>query len=874
MEEARIYEKREKTEGNMENNGKEEPRGKKNEVRMGKIRKRVREYTKGNYYNRQEEAKNTNIWKYLSQQEKDRKVMNPEEMESSAECWQSRELIDDTSVMVARTQANIENKENLDKEIKGKNKRKNTDSGVSDSEAQKKVKDEQKDKDGEIEDTTKSRLVNNTVSREENATWEVNKENDNKMDFYDWETCSGEYLITIMLKMTKMTTSKKNNLIKIYKIIMDSGIPFQSIRMVGFNKAEVTYRTQKDANEMLRRDKATPAEYTSYIPRRCKYRRGVIHEWVGSIQELRKDLSEKQGNFSLERLKKRRLLDGKAIWEDSKSILIKMQGDSLPTKLWIGYGHVWLNVQPFVESVKQCFKCLGFGHLQTYCRASEKKCFICAKAYHGKCAEKPFCNNCKGGHISTARECPKFQRESSIKKIMAFKNLSYKMAENIVRREERIMEFGYDREREREREFDNEDLMGQEFPLLPNTRKTEYWEKLDFPVQKEVGKWKRAMEFTKDFRKHKGDRQIDREEAFVDSRRPEQNKWGPANKVLVNSQDFNKQERREWRNRDIKKDNTRFKNEGRYKEDIVLQPSARNNNLDNEEETNYIREVSPLEYKTSHIQYEIGKQRNDERKIREECRERTKALKSRVEEELLDEIIKLIREKNLIKKLQDKLMENNVAPKKIEEEDDWNNNLDQPLERPMPKKGNYTGTKKKSRISISPGDGGHEEKEEMIKSSPENEKTTNMGEDPFFLSSGIDKKVIKEVRSHVEEEEDSKKLHTGKSRVRIREVTNVSIDIKGSGALNLNQSIANIDPKIVTEESLRDERKERDKMEIDDDKKEKDFESESESDTTLTEEWLEEADSDQKSETGKDLKIEREKEDSRRLQGIIIKTEK
>ena len=167
---------------------------------------------------------------------------------------------------------------------------------------------------------------------------------------------------------------------------------------------------------MLKRNNLKPEDYSLYIPNRWKYRKGIMYEWPGTIGELEDELAPDQGVFTLERLKKRKLRDGKAIWEDGKAILIKMQGESLPTKLWVGFGHVWLNVKPFIESVKQCFKCLKFGHIQRACRTSEKKCFICTKPFHGRCTENPSCVNCKGEHLSVARECPIYQREAAIKK--------------------------------------------------------------------------------------------------------------------------------------------------------------------------------------------------------------------------------------------------------------------------------------------------------------------------------------------------------------------------------------------------------------------------------------------------------------------------
>ena len=115
------------------------------------------------------------------------------------------------------------------------------------------------------------------------------------------------------------------------------------------------------------------------------------------------------------------------------AVLVTFADDSLPTKLYIGQGHVSLRVEPFTEAVKQCFRRLKFGHLQAVCKAKNKKCIICSDEYHGDCNEKPRCTNCGGGHRSNARECPAFQRENEIKKTMAYRNVSYAQAKDLLR---------------------------------------------------------------------------------------------------------------------------------------------------------------------------------------------------------------------------------------------------------------------------------------------------------------------------------------------------------------------------------------------------------------------------------------------------------
>lgn len=132
------------------------------------------------------------------------------------------------------------------------------------------------------------------------------KENNAKtVDLYEWESNREEYLISISLNKEKMSINKKGNLIKIYNILFNTGIKFESIKMVGFNRAEVKYKNRQDANRILEESRLKPVGYVSYIPPRWKDRKGVIHEWEGSIENLEKQIATNQGIFTLEKLKKK-----------------------------------------------------------------------------------------------------------------------------------------------------------------------------------------------------------------------------------------------------------------------------------------------------------------------------------------------------------------------------------------------------------------------------------------------------------------------------------------------------------------------------------------------------------------------------------------
>lgn len=63
----------------------------------------------------------------------------------------------------------------------------------------------------------------------------------------------------------------------------------------------------------------------------------------------------------------------------------------------------------------QCFICLQYNHIAKYCKTKEQVCSKCGEKHHvDKCNAAPEackCLHCKGNHLATSEECPKYKEQ-------------------------------------------------------------------------------------------------------------------------------------------------------------------------------------------------------------------------------------------------------------------------------------------------------------------------------------------------------------------------------------------------------------------------------------------------------------------------------
>nr|XP_012151030.1 PREDICTED: uncharacterized protein LOC105663874 isoform X3 [Megachile rotundata] len=106
------------------------------------------------------------------------------------------------------------------------------------------------------------------------------------------------------------------------EIVSDAGA-----KEVREDALEVSTKKREEANGLLRKYSGREGPVTTFLPRRMAYRRGIIYEWEDSVEELEEEAMPGQGIFTVERMKKRRIVDGKVTYQMLRTIMITFKGN-------------------------------------------------------------------------------------------------------------------------------------------------------------------------------------------------------------------------------------------------------------------------------------------------------------------------------------------------------------------------------------------------------------------------------------------------------------------------------------------------------------------------------------------------------------------
>lgn len=138
-----------------------------------------------------------------------------------------------------------------------------------------------------------------------------------------------------------------------------------------------------------------------------------------SNKKIFEALSSSKKIICVRRLLKKSFSEGKPTLVPTQTVAITFaSSSSLPDYVYL---KKWrLQVDPYIPPIKQCYKCLRYGHLAKFCKNSVR-CSICSEPHSFKDCnenkENAKCVHCEGNHISISGACPIKQ-----KKIQEMKN--------------------------------------------------------------------------------------------------------------------------------------------------------------------------------------------------------------------------------------------------------------------------------------------------------------------------------------------------------------------------------------------------------------------------------------------------------------------
>lgn len=106
-------------------------------------------------------------------------------------------------------------------------------------------------------------------------------------------------------------------------------------------------------------------------------------------------------------MRKMRGEDGIVVFQPTQTVAVTFASTQLPEYVYLdSWRH---EVKPYIPPVKQCLRCMRFGHLAKFCKNKEV-CSICSGEHNFKTCtidnSSAKCANCSGNHIAISATCP------------------------------------------------------------------------------------------------------------------------------------------------------------------------------------------------------------------------------------------------------------------------------------------------------------------------------------------------------------------------------------------------------------------------------------------------------------------------------------
>lgn len=106
-------------------------------------------------------------------------------------------------------------------------------------------------------------------------------------------------------------------------------------------------------------------------------------------------------------MRKVRTVDGSVSFEPTQTVAVTFASTQLPE--FVNLDNWRHEVKQYIPPIKQCLKCLRYGHIAKFCRNAEV-CSICTGNHCYKTCiveiSQAKCSNCGGNHIAVSSSCP------------------------------------------------------------------------------------------------------------------------------------------------------------------------------------------------------------------------------------------------------------------------------------------------------------------------------------------------------------------------------------------------------------------------------------------------------------------------------------
>lgn len=192
------------------------------------------------------------------------------------------------------------------------------------------------------------------------------------------------------------------------------------------------FMTIESANKSTS-DTALTDKYDVFIPSSFVFVSGYIFaengverydEEYGLLPRIKSD------NDNIDSVKELKYTDSEGKQRNSAKIAISFRLRQLPSHIE-AFNSI-LKVFPFINKVKQCKKCMRFGHIEVDCKSSKPRCPTCGADDHDKC-EKIHCILCKSDdHSANDINCPALLKEKKIARVMSTNNIGYHEAKKQI----------------------------------------------------------------------------------------------------------------------------------------------------------------------------------------------------------------------------------------------------------------------------------------------------------------------------------------------------------------------------------------------------------------------------------------------------------